>query len=250
MVKNLYTSTVLKAFDILNCFQDGRQELGIKEISEKIGMPQSSIYHIVSSLEFIGLLFQNGETRKYRVGPHFIEMALKSKCLSSYQQIAAKYMKLLEAEVGENINLGISSGESMIMIHREECSHVLRPNFMLNTPYPAYRTGMGMVMLAEKSNASLEWIYENNRSDFTVSFQEFLQTIEGVRKAGYAIDDQLFCSGLRCVAVPVKGPGGQTLFAMSVSGPASRISDEICQEYVQLLLKYAGMIANDIQAME
>ena len=50
MINNPYTLTLLKAFDILNCFDLDDQEISIKEISARIEMPQSSVYRIIQSL--------------------------------------------------------------------------------------------------------------------------------------------------------------------------------------------------------
>ena len=52
MNNNLYMSTLLKAFDILDCFDDDQQEIGISDISAKVGLPVSSVHRIIQSLEF------------------------------------------------------------------------------------------------------------------------------------------------------------------------------------------------------
>lgn len=39
MNNNLYMSSLLKAFDVLDCFQDDKQELGISDIAVLVGMP-------------------------------------------------------------------------------------------------------------------------------------------------------------------------------------------------------------------
>lgn len=249
MIKNLYTSTVLKAFDILGCFEDGRRELGLKEISERIGMPPSSIYHIVSSMEYIGLVYQNDENKKYRVGPQYLELARKGERMAEYQRIAVRYMKELRRETGENVNLAISRGEDILLVHKEECSHMLRPNFQLHTPFRAYKTGLGMVLLAEKTDVTLEWIYQNNRADIGLEWPAFLERIQQVRRDGYAFDDQWFCTGLRCLAAPVRGPGGNALFAVSVSAPINRMDWEACQRNQQLLLRCTETISNELQSI-
>lgn len=250
MIKNLYTSTVLKAFDILNCFESGEQELGIKELAARVGMPPSSLYHIVSSMEYIGLVYQNQENKKYRVGPQYLELARKSDCMERYKQRAVKYMKKLQQETGENVNLAIDSGEDIILIHKEECAHMLRPNFQLHTPFRSYKTGLGMVMLAEKSAAALEWIYQKNREDIGMSWAEFREAVRQVKREGLAFDNQLFCAGLRCLAAPVRGPGGQVLFAVSVSAPANRMGEDNCRRIRTLLLQYAEIMSAEIQGLE
>ena len=92
MINNPYTLTLLKAFDILNCFDLDDQEISIKEISARIEMPQSSVYRIIQSLEFVGMIFQNKETKKYRLGTKFISLSRKQSYLSNCLQIVTKQM--------------------------------------------------------------------------------------------------------------------------------------------------------------
>ena len=249
MVKNLYTSTVLKAFEILECFEDGSRELGIKELSLQVGMPPSSLHHIVNSLEYIGMVYQNEENKKYRMGPRCLEMSYKSQHMAQYRQIAEKRMKALEQETGENVNLAIDEGDSVILIHKEECGHMLRPNFPLYTPFKSYKTGLGRVMLAEKSDAALERIYQENQKDIGMTREAFFKMVESVRQNGYAYDDQVFCSGLRCIAAPIRGPGGRVLISVSVSAPMNRMSDETCQRVCKLLVKYMDLASGEIQGL-
>ena len=74
MNNNLYMSTLLKAFDILDCFDDDQQEIGISDISAKVGLPVSSVHRIIQSLEFEGLLSQNQESKKYALGSKMLKL--------------------------------------------------------------------------------------------------------------------------------------------------------------------------------
>lgn len=245
----LFTQTLLKSFDILNCFESDGQEIGIKEIADRINMPQSSVYRIVQSLEFVGLIFQNKENRKYRLGPKLISLSNKRRRLDEYQSIVIKYMEALEEETGETINLGILDCDKITYIYRVECRHVLRPSFELNAAYPAHRTGLGLVLLADLSDMGLQWVYQNNAEDIGMPFDAFLEVIRDVRKNGYAYDDQVFCSGLRCVAAPVKGPGGKAIFSISVSAPIMRMDDETYRRTQRLVVKYAASASQDIMSL-
>lgn len=247
MVENLYTLTLLKAFDILDCFENDVQEIGIKEIATAIGMPQSSVHRIIQSLEFVGLIFQNKETKKYRIGPKFVTFPGKQRRLNSYLQIVIRHMEELRAAVNETVNLAVLSCDKIIYIHRVECSHVLRPNFVLNASYPAFKTGLGMVLMSELSDASLQWIYQNNQKEIGTSFQEFADCIHRVRADGYAFDDQIFSPGLRCVAAPIKGPGGKALFSISVSAPILRMEDSVYLSTRELVTKCAAAASEEIQ---
>ncbi len=55
-----------------------------------------------------------------------------------------------------------------------------------------------------------------------------------MRARGYALDEQEQEAGVRCVAVPV-GPEPMSWMAVSVSGPVTRMTDELVARAVPLL---------------
>lgn len=247
VTKNLFTLTLLKAIDILDCFDDDYQEIGVKEIAEMIGMPQSSVYRIIQSLEFIGLIFQNRENKKYRLGAKVMQMSQNVDCLEKLKAVAIKYMKQLNAECDENICLAIANCDEIITIHKEESSQILRPNFIPGHKYPICSTSLGKVLLSDMSAAELQWIYEGHKNEIGKTFEEFKASIAEVKKQGYAIDDQEFNEGLRCTGAPIYGPGGNILFSMSISAPISRMSDEQYARAIELVKKYAALASEEIQ---
>ena len=236
-----YTSTLLKAFDILDCFSSDSQEIGIKDISQKIDMPQSSVYRIIQSLEFAGMIYQNRENRKYRLGPKFIALSGRQSSLSGYMDIAMKYMKQLGHETSETVNLAMLDCDRVVYLHRVDSPHVLRPNFSLMERYSAVQTGLGLVLLADLNSAGLQWVYQNNADTLHIPYEEFTEQIAQIRRQGYAYDDQLFCEGLRCVAAPICGPGGKALFSISVSAPSLRMDDARYELVRQLVVRYSAL---------
>lgn len=244
-----YTSTLLKAFDILDCFSSDSQEIGIKDISQKIDMPQSSVYRIIQSLEFAGMIYQNRENRKYRLGPKFIALSGRQSSLSGYMDIAMKYMKLLGHETSETVNLAMLDCDRVVYLHRVDSPHVLRPNFSLMERYSAVQTGLGLVLLADLNSAGLQWVYQNNADTLHIPYEEFTEQIAQIRRQGYAYDDQLFCEGLRCVAAPICGPGGKALFSISVSAPSLRMDDARYELVRQLVVRYSALATAEIQEL-
>ena len=250
MNNNLYMSTLLKAFDILDCFEDDRQELGISDIAAAVRLPPSSVHRIVQSLEFEGLLSQNREGRKYSLGSKMLSYSLKCSRYSSYQRIAEKYVDELCRVTQENVNLAICSGDTISNVYTAETHFVLRPNFPLHKPFPAHCTGVGRVFLSHMSIAAQKWAYENSAGETGMTLDEFLELLRRAREDGYALDDQAFSAGLRCVAAPVYLGGGKPLFAVSVSAPTARMDDSAYEKARELVVKYAELISQDIQAAE
>ena len=249
MSVNSFSSSLLKAFDLLDCFTNETPELGIKELAAMVSMPQSSVYRMVQSLVFSGLLFQSGSSKKYRLGPKMTIYSGRCRALNTYREIAIKYMQKIAEETDETVNLGILDRDRIFYSHRISCKHVLRPDFDLEASYPAFKTGLGMSLIAELSESAIHWIHENNQAEIGLTFGEFLEIIKEIRKNGYAFDNQVFCEGLRCVAAPVKGPGGKALFSISVSAPTLRMDDETYDRARKTVMRYAAQASQEIQEL-
>lgn len=152
--------------------------------------------------------------------------------------------------VEENVNLATCSGDQITNIYTAETHFVLRPNFPLYKPFPAHCTGVGRVFLSHMSEAAQKWVYDNNADAIKMTQEEFLAMLQKARKDGYALDDQAFSAGLRCVAAPIYLYGNKLLLALSVSAPAARMDDASYERARQLVLKYADLISQEIQAVE
>ena len=250
MNNNLYMSTLLKAFDILDCFADDGQELGISDISTLMGMPVSSVHRIIQSLEFEGLLTQNRETKKYALGSKLLSYSTKCGAYAEYLRIAEKYADELCRVTEENVNVAICSADQISNVYTAETHFVLRPHFQLHKPFPAYCTGVGRVFLSHMSESAQKWVYESNAAAIPQNREEFLAMLKKARQDGYALDDQAFNAGLRCVAAPIYCGGDKLLFALSVSAPLARMDDAAYENARQLTQEYAGRISQEIQAAE
>jgi IclR family acetate operon transcriptional repressor len=64
---------------------------------------------------------------------------------------------------------------------------------------------------------------------------ELRDALETVRRDGYAIDDQEYLMGLRCVAAVVYNDQAEALAGISVSGLASRVPQERVPELGRLV---------------
>lgn len=249
MVNNLYTLTLLKAIHILDCFADDSQEIGIKEIADRIDMPQSSVYRIIQSLEFAGMIFQDQENRKYRIGLKLLELSGKCGQLQEYLRISERHLQQLAQETGETVNLAMASCDKIMYLSKVESRHVLRPSFSMDEVYPIYSTSLGRIFLAEMSEASLRWIYDNDKDEMDMSFEDLCRIARDAKRLGYAYDDQEFSPGLRCVAAPVRGPGGKALFSLSVSAPVVRMDDRTYEKARDLAVAHAKAASDEIRAL-
>jgi IclR family acetate operon transcriptional repressor len=70
--------------------------------------------------------------------------------------------------------------------------------------------------------------------------------LKAVRSRGYAIDDEEKEEGLRCIGAAVRSHSGKQAAAMSVSGPAFRMTEERVPKIGRALMEAAGKFSAEL----
>lgn len=96
---------------------------------------------------------------------------------------------------------------------------------------PMTASGMGKAILSSYSRSDVHTIFQQqgtrHRTRTSIRNVEALEgQLNGARRDGYAIDNEEFVPGLRCVASPVYNDRAEVVCAISVSGLAVRMIPE------------------------
>src|SRR5207302_20682 len=121
-------------------------------------------------------------------------------------------------------NLGVLDGGEVLHLVAVEPERPLRYHTRVGARELAHCTGLGKVLLADLPPPDLQRIMRvglARRTPATLTDQDAsLRELEQVRRQGYAEDHEEAEVGLRCLAAPVRDSSGQTVAAISISGPA------------------------------
>lgn len=222
--------SVQRALAILEGLGAEPHEVGIVDLSQRVGLPVSTVHRLLATLLDAGFVAQNAETGKYRVGVRAFELGNAFLKQTQLVDVVRPGMRQLGAALGETVNLAIQDGYSAVYVEQHESDHMLKIFTRTGTRVPLYCTGVGKVMLAGFTDAELDTYLAATdlapRTHHTIVDPESLrQHIEQVRCQGYAMDNEDFELRVRCVAAPVRNHLGETVAAMSVSGPLHRLDD-------------------------
>ncbi len=227
-----YVKSVIKALMILEQYNDSSQEKGIHELSAITNLPVSTTQRLVNTLQYKGYLIQNPKTSKYYLGYSLYNLSKNVTTNLSWVDDAKYYMKALGDKHEEAVNLGILEGDEVVYLTKIDSPHILGPNFKKGDKYPAHCSALGKCLIAHLPPKSLERILAQPLKRFTkksiVDIDSIKAELPKVKKQGYAIDDEEFQDGLRCVAAPIrnKNMDGLVVAALSVTAPKQRMSME------------------------
>jgi IclR family transcriptional regulator, pca regulon regulatory protein len=221
---------------ILSAFKAATPELGISELARSLGLTRSTSHRYVATLARLGYLQQNPSTRKYRLGPRVIDLGLSAINSMELREISSPHLQRLSDETGHTVNMAILDGVDIVYIERcrssQQGQREIDLNLHVGSRLPAYCTSMGKVLLAflpdDEQRERLERIEFVERGPNTLASPELLAAeLARVRAAGMAVNNEELAYGLRSMAVPVRGQGGEVVAAINcaVHRTAASIGD-------------------------
>jgi IclR family KDG regulon transcriptional repressor len=223
----------LKILEVLGKSQDG---ISITELAEILGVDKGSASRLVSTLAHYGYAEKDEVTRRYYLGPQVVNLSRSVLTRLPLREAAKPYLRQLMERTGECAHLAVAAQGKALYIDQVESPATLRVNAQVGTMNPLHCTALGKALLAfgEVKLPHKLNIFTPN----TITEREALRLhLEEVRRLGYAIDDQEFDLGVRCIAVPVFDFRGKAVASIGISGPATRITLERLPELARIVLE-------------
>ena len=227
--------SIARAFAIAEEIARNREGIGLAELSKRVGLHNSTTFHLVKTMVQLGYVSQLADSRKYRIGRRMFTLAAGALDEIELVSVATPILEKLTGETGEYSHFAIRSGEQIVVVDKTAGSGIFQMVDRTGAVRPAHATALGKVLLAALSPSRLErYLQTCELRKFTaktiVEQDALLREIEEVRRKGLAFDDGEFDPEARCVAVPVRDFTGRVAGAIGMSGPMWRLSLQALQE--------------------
>jgi DNA-binding IclR family transcriptional regulator len=235
---NNLVQTIERASSILDILGQSPQGISIRELSTKIKLPKGTTHRLLSSLSYFGYVRQDPKTRNYLLGLKLVELGQLLLGQLDLRKEAEPFLRALAERTKETVHLVFLDRNEIVYIDKvetEQNSSGLKMASRVGLRNPAHSSAVGKVLLAHFPEEELKnFIKEKGlakRTENTIIDPTQLKDhLKLVRAQGYAIDDEENEKGIRCVAAPIYNEVGKTVAAISISGPAFRITKKVIQE--------------------
>ncbi|WP_400162435.1 IclR family transcriptional regulator [Brevibacillus sp. TJ4] len=220
--------SVDRAIDIIELFTASTPELSVKEISERLHLSKSTVHGLIKTLEYRGLLEQNLENQKYRLGLKLFELGNLVGNQLDIRKLSSTVIHKLVEQVKETVHLTILDKHEVVYVEKLEGPSSLRMYSQIGKRAPMYCTGVGKAILAYLDEQRVDDILRTTEmvsyTPYTITTVEGIKTeLQRIRENGYATDDQEIELGLRCFAAPIFNHEGNAVASISCAGPINRI---------------------------
>ncbi len=237
--------TLEHALDVLGVFAE-KEELGVSELARRLGLHKSGIHRIVRTLASRGFVEQR-PNRRYSLGVRVLELGNVYRLRLDLIRTAEPVLRQLSRQVNTNTHLARLEHGEVLDLLRVEYPAPLRVARSPILRRPAHCTALGKALLAYASPEKLNSVIEAGLPKLTRNTitqpDRLLKELERVRERGYAVDNQEFYPGIRCIAAPVFNENSEAVAAVSISGLITLVTEDRVPGFAALVMQAAREIS-------
>ena len=236
-----------RTFDIIELLSQAQTPMSLTEISKETGLSKSTVHRLLQSMNSRHYV-EKDKNSSYSIGLKLVELVSYHINGLELHTEAKPFLSILRSELNLTVHLGILEADEVIYVEKMD----LYPTTMLYSQIgyrsPAYCSSMGKCLLSCLSGEELEEALFNCKfKQFTpntiTNMHDFKQYLKKVRQQGWAMDDEEYMQGHRCVGAPIFDYRGDSIASVCVSGHITEISDEKLPMIVDLVKEAALQIS-------
>lgn len=243
--------SVERAISILESFSASEPELGVGEISRRVGIPKSTVFRLLATLEDRELISQNPETGLYRLGIGLLVLANNAMITTDLQRVVRPYLRQFAQDLNETVTLTVLDGNDVVNLELFTSPErlIMRVGWV-GRRMPIHATASGKVLIAFKPEEERQIFFSEALERFTpntiTDHETLKKELRHIRKDGYATAFEEMEIGLSAISSPVRNYDGEVIACVSVSGPSNRLTEEYIHEINPKMLKISHKLSSEL----
>jgi IclR family transcriptional regulator, KDG regulon repressor len=227
---------VAKALEVLEAF-NGAERLPLAEISQRVKLNKTRVFRLLQTLSAYGYIERDVKDGSYSLGLKLCERAAGVRL--DLRQAALPLMRELQRKFNETVNLGLIDAGEVLYLENIDSKHSFRVANVVGKRSSIHSSSLGKAIAAYLEEEQVKGYFSKplaKNTERTITDPEKLKAeLVGVRRRGYALDNQEDTDGAACIGAPIFDSQGKPIAAISVSGPVDRVMqrrEEIAQSLV------------------
>lgn len=252
------SKTIEKGLHLLELFTEEKPSWRLEEISAYTNIPKATVIRILQSFMEYGyiqrtMVERNGalvEESSYSLGLKFLQLGELVANNLEVRQVALPYMKSLQVNFNEAVQLVERNGLVGIYIEKVESKSPVRLYTRVGRSAPLYAGACTRILLSfledEEINEILQYPMNIYASNTPKTKAEVWQYIEQTRKTGFAYSSSELVEGTVSIAVPIFNRSGKGEFSISIAGFETSLPKEDVDRYTKSLWNAATQISKKL----
>ncbi len=220
--------SVDRAAALLLALGESQGEAGVTELARRLGLHKSTASRLLATLQRRGLVEQDDETGKYRLGLVVIRLAERAERTLDLRGIAMPELERLARLTHETTGVGILDGESLLTVAQVDGPNLIAVGDWTGRSTPLHCVASGKVLMSSLAEREVLRIVRRGLIQYTertiVELEPLLEELARIRRRGYATAIGEYELGLNAVSAPIHDARGNVIAAVDIWGPAFRLT--------------------------
>ncbi|WP_028225651.1 IclR family transcriptional regulator [Paraburkholderia ferrariae] len=232
------TSTYLvpgleRGLRILTEFSAREPVLGAPELSRRIGIPRTTTFRLLQTLEALGFLERVNGDKQFRLGVAVLRLGFEYLSSLELTDFGQPVLERLRDSTGLSTHLLIRDGRDIVFVAKAQTRDPMFSSVKVHvgTRLPAHATVHGQVLMGDLTLAELRALYpEKQLERFTdrtpATVADLYARVRESAEQGYALSEASFETGISVVSAPVRDQSGRIVAAITATVPRSDIGGD------------------------
>jgi IclR family transcriptional regulator, KDG regulon repressor len=216
--------SVQRALAILETFTHELPELGITDITRRVGLTKGVVFRVVQTLVESGFLERADHNGTYRIGLRAFEVGSRYQVGATLERAALDPMRQLADKQTHNVYLGVHDGRYAVYVLTVEGKGPIKVHAAIGSRVYAHASAMGKVFLASLAPADAHELLTQElliglTPNTITNVSRLERQLEEIRRSGYATNRGETFFGVGSVAAPIHDRSGAVVAAVSNGFP-------------------------------
>lgn len=241
--------SVDRALSLLEVLGEDEEGCRLMEPAHRTQLSPSTAHRLLTTLQRRHFVHFDPSDGLWHVGRQSFMVGARFVRHRNFVATALPYLRRLRDLTRETANLGIIEDGEVVVVSQVESREIMRAITRVGGRVPMSNSGMGKAILATFSSEEVAAaVAIRGMHHFTAKsiqrMSDLRSNLDRVRSNGYAVDDEEYQLGLRCIAATVYNTHSEVLCAISVSGLTARLTNERVEPIGEVVAQIAGDLTN------
>jgi IclR family acetate operon transcriptional repressor len=235
-----------RACQALKLFAGSDAPLSSSDVARQLEMPRTTALRILMTFCEEGFLVRDGHD--FRAGPELARLGLRALGAAPLRERALPILRALAQETGETAHVAVLSGAEALILEVCESPNPVHAVSRPGTLAAIHCSATGKALLAfavgPRRSELLRGARLERRTPHTLtSLGALEEACAEIERRGYAIDDEEYHVGVRCLAAPVRDARGEVVAAIGITAPVATFTKRRIPEVAQAVLRAAAALS-------
>ena len=223
--------SVDRAMSLLEALAEEDEGCRLIDLASRTQLSSSTAHRLLTTLQQRHFVQFDAVEGVWHVGRQSFVVGAGFARRRNYVATALPYLRRLRDMTRETANLGLAEDGDVVVVSQAESREIMRAITRVGGRVPMANSGMGKALLATfpveevAANVAIRGMHRYTPKSIQ-RMSVLKEELEAVRINGYAVDDEEYQVGLRCIAAAVYNSQSEALCAVSVSGLSARLTND------------------------